>query len=312
MRTEVSCLSRDFLHACQSGDVSRLKALAAAHRVSDWTEFRYPASGDTGLHVAAREGNLNVTRFLCEAFDRPEFRADVLNRDMKRPLHEAAQFARSEVLNYLLSKGATVDSFKRADWTPLMLACTKTGREACECIAALLEAGANPCIRNKDGWPPFLIACRSGDEDAFQLLVKRCPESIHHRSNNGRSALHIAAFHGHDRLIELLTSMDPGLLSAKDSAGSTPLHEAVKNGHFGSTKLLMELGADVRAVDNVGQTVLHVAALAGHLEIVEHFLGRNLIDVDAEAHFGVTPLIAAERGERKEIVECLNKYGAGK
>ena len=35
----------------------------------------------------------------------PEFKVDVANKDMKRPLHEAAQFARSDVVKYLIAKG---------------------------------------------------------------------------------------------------------------------------------------------------------------------------------------------------------------
>lgn len=85
-----------------------------------------------------------------------------------------------------------MDALKRADWTPLMLACTKSGPAACRCINALLTANANAHLRNKDGWTPLLIACRTGDDNAVNLLLKHLPQSINDRSNNGRSALHIA------------------------------------------------------------------------------------------------------------------------
>jgi len=85
-----------------------------------------------------------------------------------------------------------VDALKRGDWTPLMLACTKSGPAACRCIAALLAADADAHLRNKDGWTPLFIACRAGDDYAVNLLLKHSPSCIHDRSNNGRSALHIA------------------------------------------------------------------------------------------------------------------------
>lgn len=85
-----------------------------------------------------------------------------------------------------------MDCLKRADWTPLMLACTKTGSDAYECIVALLEAEASPFLRNKDGWTPMHIICRSGDQNAFDLLLKRSAKCVEDRSNNGRSAMHIA------------------------------------------------------------------------------------------------------------------------
>jgi len=92
----------------------------------------------------------------------------------------------------LINEGASIDPLKRADWTPLMLACTKSGPAARQCIDVLLAANANAYLRNKDGWTPLLIACRTGDENVVNVLLKHLPKCIDDRSNNGRSALHIA------------------------------------------------------------------------------------------------------------------------
>ncbi|XP_076659152.1 ankyrin repeat domain-containing protein 16 isoform X1 [Halictus rubicundus] len=305
-------LSREFLHSCQNGGLPTVETLVSKHNIHDWTVFRHTTSGDTALHVAAREGHLNIVRYLCESFTKPEYRIDVVNKDMKRPLHEAAQFSHSEILKYLLEKGAAVDSLKRADWTPLMLACTKTGSEACNSIGALLNAKANPLLRNKDGWTPLHIVCRSGDLNAFDLLLEHSPKCVNDRSNNGRSAIHIAAFHGHESLIERLVSLNKDLLNARDSSGSTPLHEAIKGGHLAAIKRIIELGADAGATDNVGQTILHVAALTGNTIAVRYILEQHLIDIHAEALFNVTPLVAARRSNQVDTIKCLMEFGAVK
>ncbi|KAK1127387.1 hypothetical protein K0M31_003928 [Melipona bicolor] len=267
-------LSRNFLHACQNGDLSRVETLVSKYDIQDWTYFRHLTSGDTALHVATREGHLNIVRYLCENFQKPDFRVNVANKDMKRPLHEAAQFAHRDIVKYLIKKGADVDALKRADWTPLMLACTKTGNDAYECILALLEAKANPLLRNKDGWTPLHLICRSGDENAFDLLVNQFAESINDRSNNGRTVMHIAAFHGHEGLVNRLVSLNTNFLNVRDSSGSAPLHEAIKGGHISVAKRLIDLGADVQATDNVGQTSLHIAAIVGNVETFRNVL-RN-------------------------------------
>lgn len=88
--------------------------------------------------------------------------------------------------------GAEVDGLKRADWTPLMLACTKTGPDAVISVNALLKAGANPIIRNKDGWTPLLLACRTGDVPIIKTLLQQPTVVATTASNNGRTALHIA------------------------------------------------------------------------------------------------------------------------
>lgn len=98
-------LPRDFLHACQSGDILKVEELVSKHEVQDWTLFRHTTSGDTALHVAARQGHFNIVRYLCEVFEKPDFKVNVANKDMKRPLHEAAQFTRSDIVKYLIEQG---------------------------------------------------------------------------------------------------------------------------------------------------------------------------------------------------------------
>lgn len=104
-QTQTPNVSRDFLRACHSGDVHKVETLVEKHGIRDWSDFRHATSGDTVLHVAAREGDMNVVRYLCEHFSMSAFKFNVTNKDMKRPLHEAAQFAQEDILKYLLNKG---------------------------------------------------------------------------------------------------------------------------------------------------------------------------------------------------------------
>lgn len=105
-------------------------------------------------------------------------------------------------------------------------------------------------------------------------------------------------------------SVSPDLLNARDSAGSTPLLESVKSGSLSVLKRLITLGADVKAVDNVGQNVLHVAAQIGNVEMIEYILRNDLINVCSETRFCITPLAAARRNKQNETIEVLLRYGA--
>lgn len=111
-------------------------------------------------------------------------------------------------------------------------------------------------------------------------------------------------------MINLLVTSNVNLLNARDSSGSSPLHEAVKHGNLDAAKCIMYLGADVNLVDNVGQTILHVAALTGNVEAVEYILEHNLIDVNCEASFGITSLMIAQRNNHSDVIKILVKYGA--
>ncbi|XP_033212359.1 ankyrin repeat domain-containing protein 16-like [Belonocnema kinseyi] len=302
-----SNLSKQFLRACQKGDLSQIRRLGSEN-IKDWSIIRHASSGDSPLHIAAREGNLEIVKSLCSDWKDQKCTIDVVNLEMKTALHEASQFSRTAVVEYLIEKGANLNSLKRADWTPLMLACTKRGSEANSCVQALLKANADLSIRNKDGWTAFHLACRSGDINIVNLLLKYSPECIEAGSKNGRNALHIAAFHGCKPLIDLLVSKNSKLLDSRDSSGSAPLHESVKSKCFEATKSLIESGANIAAVDDAGQNILHIAASVGNREIVEYILESNLIDIQSEAQFQITPLIAAERNSQHEIVKLLLKH----
>lgn len=108
MSTKSSDVCKDFLRASQKGDLELLKDLVSKNHVPNWTKYCHEISGDTPLHLAAREGHLDVVKFLCESWAEPSFKEEVKNKDMKRPLHEAAQFARLEILEYLIERGSTL------------------------------------------------------------------------------------------------------------------------------------------------------------------------------------------------------------
>lgn len=120
----------------------------------------------------------------------------------------------------------------------------------------------------------------------------------------------IIAFHGHERVINLLVASCANLLNVQDSSGSSPLHEAVKHGNLNAAKCIVHLGANVSLVDNVGQTILHIAALTGNSEAVEYILEHNLIDVNCEASFGMTSLMIAQRSNHSDVIKILIRYGA--
>ena len=129
-----------------------------------------PKTGDNVLHALCRDddtGRLDMFRFVVDLCG--EAACGLGNFDGKTPLHEAAQCKSASVVAFLLERGVEVDALKRADWTPLMLACTKAGNDAV--VAALLEAGADPKLQNKDGWTAFHLAARAAEEGTGVLQI---------------------------------------------------------------------------------------------------------------------------------------------
>ena len=69
-------------------------------------------SGDTPIIVASRHGQLELIKFLIHQGVDIEQR----NKDLKRPLHEAAAGGRLHCVKFLISQKAEIDCLKRADW----------------------------------------------------------------------------------------------------------------------------------------------------------------------------------------------------
>lgn len=82
-----------------------------------------------------------------------------------------------------------IDPLKRADWTPLMLACTKQNEEI---VRILVEHGASLTLRNKDGWNCFQLACREGNARIVSYFLDKSPFLWQTTSKNGRTPIHSA------------------------------------------------------------------------------------------------------------------------
>lgn len=142
-------------------------------------------------------------------------------------LHWAAINNRREIIQYLLTKGATVDAVGgELQSTPLHWA-TRQGH--LEATVLLVRAGADPSLRDAEG-----CAC-----------------------------LHLAAQFGHTAVVAYLVARGVAP-DAADAAGMTPLMWACwKVSAVDPARLLLTLGASPRPADRShGNTALHWAILA--------------------------------------------------
>nr|XP_033813911.1 ankyrin repeat domain-containing protein 16 [Geotrypetes seraphini] len=260
-------------------------------------------SGDTLLHHAARHGRLSAMTYLVEALG---VEAEPLNSDYKRPLHEAASKGHRDCLLYLLAKGAQVDCLKKGDWTPLMMACT---RKNLEVIKDLIEHGANPLLKNKDGWNSFHIASREGDPQVLGYLLSVSPDVWKTESKIKRTPLHTAAMHGCLQAVELLLERCQYEPDSRDSCGVTPFMDAIQHGHINVARLLLEKHqACSTAVDKLGAQPVHQAAVTAQDEAIRFLISDLAVDVNTRATaICLTALhYAAKEGHTATVLTLLS------
>ncbi|XP_077487986.1 ankyrin repeat domain-containing protein 16-like [Amblyomma americanum] len=270
-------------------------------------DVSYEKSGDTLAHVASRYGSLNVLRFLCEEVKGLAI-LESQNFDGKRPLHEAAQSSRLHVVQFLIDQGCHIDPLKRADWTPLMLACTKNDLAV---VQTLVHRGANVRLQNKDGWTPFHIACREGHVDIVSYLMDVCPDAWSSSSKNKRTPLHTAALHGHLECVKLLLTRGSDLPDMVDNCGTTPFMDAAQADQVAVMDCLAELHkVDLTKKDVLGNSSLHLAAQAGALTAIRCLVENYGVDIGSVNAWGQTPLHVSAKMGHVDTIQLLFDLGA--
>jgi ankyrin repeat protein len=132
----------------------------------------------------------------------------------------------------------------------------------------LLERGANPQARNKEGETALQVAERAKKQEVVQVLRVTGTRPA---AGGGATASDLieAAKRGDLARVRTLLAADASLLAATDREfGATPLHWAALKGHASVVQFLVAQGADTQARNGEGETPLQVAQRAGKKDVV--------------------------------------------
>ena len=126
-------------------------------------------------------------------------------------------------------------------------------------------------LGNLKGATPFLIAAKANDVEVMRELIAHGADPFA-ATDNGTTPLMVAAGVGHA----------PGITRSAEG-------EALP-----AVTLCVELGADVHAVNDAGDTALHGAAWRERADSIVQFLVERGAEMDAKNHRDWTPLVIAE------------------
>lgn len=147
----------------------------------------------------------------------------------------------------------------------------------------------------------FIAAAKNNDATALQLLLKHNAKFRSPVISNGDHPLYIAATRNYWEIAELLLQerwMDPNSLFDDNE---TALFPAAMHGSLETIQVLIKHGAELHRQASQGQSVLHEAALYGHLDVV-----KFLVKTDPTLLFIKTyPTI--ERDTRETPLEFLRR-----
>jgi uncharacterized protein len=119
-------------------------------------------------------------------------------------MHFAAFFGRYEVAALLIERGAEVDAFGRG-WMTGTAMHSAVSRLQSDVVRILLEAGANPNVRQSAGWSPLHAAAMNGDLTSVELLLASGAEPTA-TNDEGRSVIDLATESGDQRTVDRIRS----------------------------------------------------------------------------------------------------------
>lgn len=144
-----------------------------------------------------------------------------------------------------------------------------------------------------------------GDAARVAVRLDAQPALLDSFSEDGWTALHLAAFFGRKEVVELLLARDAKLdLKSKNQLNNTPLNAAVAANRLEIARLLLEKGADANAHQHGGITPLHEAAAAGNADMVRLLLAHHA-DANAISEDNRTPLGMALEKDHQPVVAIL-------
>jgi ankyrin repeat protein/peroxiredoxin len=176
-------------------------------------------------------------------------------------------------------------------------------------VQALIAEGAPVNIRNALGGTPLHDAAWSGEKEVAAYLISMGADVNARHAEGGSTPLHYAVLTNHPDVVEVL--LDHGAnVKALYKTSQSPLHLAAARGYGRIATLLIAHGADVNARDDTGATPLSEAAWTGETEMARLLISKGANASDVNPQTGMTPLHAAASRGYVQVAAALVEAGA--
>lgn len=288
--------------------------------------------GQTLVYHSSFKGYSDILEFLLKQ------RADPMISDDNGffPIHTASSKGQLKCVEVLLSHRVNVDVLNKKNLTPLFYA---VSADQLEIARLLIQRGANVNHRSKNNMTYLYIACSHGNIKMVELLIEHGAIINIPNRNVSNSPMHVAATNGYHKVISLLIQHGAHLeckdekfsalysaihherLEAVDvllDAGAkvdfvvpdiqqTALHlTAVKHKTLDYISRLIDYGANINAVDKLGLTALHFAAIKDNMKIAEYLLWRGA-DPNILSLKGNSPFQCAKSEQMKLLLSSTSQ-----
>ncbi|XP_043972345.1 B-cell lymphoma 3 protein homolog [Gambusia affinis] len=198
-----------------------------------------------------------------------------------------------------------LDIYNNLRQTPLHLAVIT---KQANMVDVLLRAEADPAVLDRHGQTALHLCCEYQLLKCLSVLLSFSSSSpcLEIRNFEGLSPLHLAVLQGHKNLTKMLLDAGADINAMDIKSGQSPLMHAVESNNADMVHFLIESGCDVNSQSYSGNTALHIACGRGQVDTVRLLL-KSGADSSLKNYHNDTPVMVAKN---KKITDVLRGRGS--
>ena len=238
------------------------------------------------LFEACMEGCLDSVMTILR--ETPQIDINMVNSTGHMPLVASCWRGNLAIVERLVQQSnCNINQVDSYGHSPLLAACVKGYLDIVKCLTQL---SADVNMSDTDGRTPLILACRKQHLTiAMHLLAIGTDVNVNAQDNNLNTALHYC-------------------VSQLGGDGWAKLHKACNNNNTGELlDLVFNCGESVNVQNNVNDTPLHIACRRGHEDVVSLLLQVGS-DVKIVNDDGLTALQEAQQQKREHIVNLFDQF----
>ncbi|KAG9158649.1 hypothetical protein Leryth_022000 [Lithospermum erythrorhizon] len=194
-------------------------------------------NGFDALHIAAKQGDLDVVTILMDAHPELAMTVDSANTTA---LHTAANQGHIEMVNYLLGVESSLTAIAKCNGKTAIH--SAAGMVMWRFTSALSKDPGIATRTDKKGQTTLHMAVKGQNMEVVEVLIKDDPTSINIVDTKGNTALHIAARKGRSQIVKLLLAQNETDMKVVNRSNETALDTAEKMGQSEITTILQAYG----------------------------------------------------------------------